>query len=83
MISGSAIKDLAPFERKAALTMPELFKEFDKFDFGTFCESPKVLLSKGRIQDAIDVLRKIAKFNGAPEPTLTRRFRVNWPCDMI
>lgn len=36
-----------------------------------FYESPKWLLSKGREQEAIDVLHKIAKFNGAPEPTLT------------
>ncbi|KAK9852796.1 hypothetical protein MYU51_008049 [Penicillium brevicompactum] len=36
-----------------------------------FHESPKFLLSKGREQDAIDVLHKIAKFNGAEPPTLT------------
>lgn len=36
-----------------------------------FYESPKFLVSKGREQDAIDVLHKIAKFNGAPMPTLT------------
>ncbi|CAG8112554.1 unnamed protein product [Penicillium salamii] len=36
-----------------------------------FHESPKFLISKGRDQDAIDVLRKIAKFNKAPAPTLT------------
>ena len=37
----------------------------------TFHESPKFLLSKGREQEAIDVLHKIAKFNKAPMPTLT------------
>lgn len=36
-----------------------------------FHESPKFLISKGREQDAIEVLRKIAKFNNAPAPTLT------------
>lgn len=36
-----------------------------------FHESPKFLVSKGREQDAIDVLHKIAKFNGAEPPTLT------------
>ncbi|OQE26733.1 hypothetical protein PENSTE_c005G03267 [Penicillium steckii] len=36
-----------------------------------FYESPKFLVSKGREQDAIDVLHKIAKFNGAPMPALT------------
>jgi hypothetical protein len=44
---------------------------FARYLFFKFHESPKFLLSKGRVQDAIDVLRKIAKFNGAPEPTLT------------
>lgn len=37
----------------------------------TFHESPKFLLSKGREQEAIDVLHRIAKFNRAPMPTLT------------
>ena len=37
----------------------------------TFYESPKFLLSKGREQEAIDVLHKIANFNKAPLPTLT------------
>ncbi|KAJ5581216.1 hypothetical protein N7450_007517 [Penicillium hetheringtonii] len=42
-----------------------------RFLFFRFYESPKFLVSKGREQDAIDVLHKIAKFNGAPRPTLT------------
>jgi MFS family permease len=37
----------------------------------TFHESPKFLISKGRDQEAIDVLRKIARFNKAPMPTLS------------
>ena len=37
----------------------------------TFHESPKFLLSKGREQEAIDVLHKIAKFNRCAPPTLT------------
>lgn len=36
-----------------------------------FYESPKFLLSRGREQEAIDVLHKIAKFNGSPAPLLT------------
>ena len=36
-----------------------------------FYESPKFLIGKGRDQDAIDVLHKIAQFNNAPAPTLT------------
>jgi hypothetical protein len=36
-----------------------------------FYESPKFLLSVGKEVEAIKVLRKIAKFNRAPEPTLT------------
>ncbi|KAF2825030.1 MFS general substrate transporter [Ophiobolus disseminans] len=36
-----------------------------------FHESPKFLLSRGREAEAIEVLHKIAKFNRAPEPTLT------------
>lgn len=36
-----------------------------------FYESPKFLLSRGREQEAIDVLHKIALFNGAPMPELT------------
>lgn len=36
-----------------------------------FHESPKFLISKGRDQDAIDTLNKIAKFNKAPAPSLT------------
>ncbi|KAJ5984600.1 hypothetical protein N7481_006699 [Penicillium waksmanii] len=42
-----------------------------RFFFFRFYESPKFLVGKGREQDAIDVLDKIAKFNGAPRPTLT------------
>jgi hypothetical protein len=37
----------------------------------TFHESPKFLLSRGREQEAIDVLHKVAKFNKQPAPTLT------------
>ena len=36
----------------------------------TFHESPKFLLTRGREQEAIDVLHKIAKFNKAPPPLL-------------
>ncbi|KAL5335171.1 major facilitator superfamily domain-containing protein [Aspergillus crustosus] len=36
-----------------------------------FHESPKFLVSKGREQDAIDIIHKIAKFNGSEAPTLT------------
>ncbi len=36
-----------------------------------FHESPKFLLSRGKEAEAIEVLRKIAKFNRAPPPTLT------------
>ena len=36
----------------------------------SFQESPKFLLSVGKEQEAIDVLHRIAKFNGAPAPTL-------------
>jgi len=36
-----------------------------------FYESPKFLISKGKEQEAIDVLHKIARFNKAPPPTLT------------
>jgi len=35
-----------------------------------FHESPKFLLGRGREQEAIDVLHKIAKFNGCSPPTL-------------
>jgi MFS family permease len=48
-----------------------LFIFFARYLVFRFHESPKFLLSKGREQDAIDVLHKIAKFNGAPAPTLT------------
>ncbi|CAD6581365.1 MAG: hypothetical protein TREMPRED_002987, partial [Tremellales sp. Tagirdzhanova-0007] len=37
----------------------------------SFQESPKFLLSVGKEQEAIDVLHRIAKYNGAPAPTLT------------
>jgi MFS family permease len=48
-----------------------LFVFFLRFVVFKFHESPKFLLSKGREQEAIDVLHKIAKFNRAPPPTLT------------
>lgn len=44
---------------------------FLRFVVFRFHESPKFLLSKGKEQEAIDVLHKIAKFNKAPPPTLT------------
>jgi hypothetical protein len=37
----------------------------------TFHESPKFLLARGREQEALDVLHRIAKFNKQPAPTLT------------
>ncbi|KAI4725111.1 MFS general substrate transporter [Aureobasidium sp. EXF-10728] len=37
----------------------------------TFQESPKFLLSRGRDDEAIEVLHRIAKFNRAPPPVLT------------
>ena len=37
----------------------------------TFRESPKFLVSRGREEEAIEVLHKIAKFNRAPPPVLT------------
>lgn len=48
-----------------------LFIFFLRFFVFTFHESPKYLLSRGREQEAIDVLHRIAKFNKAPPPTLT------------
>jgi MFS family permease len=51
-----------------AMTLAVFFARYFIF---TFHESPKWLLSRGREQEAIDVLHKIAKFNGSPEPTLT------------
>jgi hypothetical protein len=51
-----------------AMTLAIFFARYAVFRFH---ESPKFLLSKGREQEVIDVLHKIAKFNGAPEPTLT------------
>ena len=44
---------------------------FARYIVFSFYESPKFLLSKGREQEAIDVLHKIAKFNKAPLPRLT------------
>ncbi|KAL5360770.1 major facilitator superfamily domain-containing protein [Aspergillus floccosus] len=44
---------------------------FARYFVFRFYESPKFLLSKGREQDAIDVLHKIAKFNGADAPSLS------------
>lgn len=51
-----------------AMTLAVFFARYFVFRFH---ESPKFLVSKGRYQDAIDVMHKIAKFNGALEPTLT------------
>ncbi|KAL2784610.1 major facilitator superfamily domain-containing protein [Aspergillus keveii] len=48
-----------------------LFIFFARYLVFRFHESPKFLVNKGREQDAIDVLHKIAKFNGATPPTLT------------
>lgn len=48
-----------------------LFIFFLRFVVFKFHESPKFLLSRGKEQEAIDVLHKIAKFNRAPPPTLT------------
>ncbi|GJN94743.1 hypothetical protein Rhopal_007835-T1 [Rhodotorula paludigena] len=42
-----------------------------RFVVFTFRESPKFLLAKGRDEQAIDVLYKIAAFNKQPTPTLT------------
>lgn len=44
---------------------------FARYFIFRFYESPKFLLSRGREQEAIDVLHKIAKFNGAAAPILT------------
>lgn len=51
-----------------AMTLTIFFARYLIFRFH---ESPKFLVSKGREQDAIDVLHKIARFNGAEMPTLT------------
>lgn len=51
-----------------AMTLSIFFARYLLF---RFYESPKFLVAKGREQDAINVLHKIAKFNGAPVPTLT------------
>ena len=48
-----------------------LFVFFLRYFVFHFHESPKFLLSKGKEQEAIDVLHKIAKFNRAPPPMLT------------
>jgi MFS family permease len=47
-----------------------LFVFFARFFVFKFHESPKFLLSRGREQEAIDILHKIAIYNGAPLPTL-------------
>lgn len=44
---------------------------FARYFIFRFHESPKFLLARGREQEAIDVLHKIAKFNGASAPELT------------
>jgi hypothetical protein len=44
---------------------------FLRYFIFTFHESPKFLLARGREQEAIDVLHRIAKFNKQPAPTLT------------
>lgn len=44
---------------------------FARYFIFNFHESPKFLLARGREQEAIDVLHKIAEFNGAPTPELT------------
>ncbi|KAJ5618763.1 hypothetical protein N7510_002747 [Penicillium lagena] len=51
-----------------AMTLTLFFARYAVFRFH---ESPKFLVSKGREQDAIDVLHKIARFNGAEAPNLT------------
>lgn len=51
-----------------AMTLTIFFLRFVVFKFH---ESPKFLLSKGKEQEAIDVLHKIAKFNKQPPPQLT------------
>lgn len=51
-----------------AVTLLIFFLRYFVFKFH---ESPKFLLSKGREQEAIDVLHRIAKFNRCAPPTLT------------
>lgn len=51
-----------------AITLTIFFVRFVVFRFQ---ESPKYLLGKGREQEAIDVLHRIAKFNRTAPPTLT------------
>lgn len=48
-----------------------LFVFFARYFVFNFHESPKFLVGKGRYQEAIDNLHKIAKFNGQSPPTLT------------
>lgn len=52
-------------------TIPDQTKLISRYFVFTFHESPKFLLSRGREQEAIDVLHKIAKYNKQPRPTLT------------
>jgi hypothetical protein len=51
-----------------AITFAVFFARYFVFKFH---ESPKFLVSRGREQEAIDVLHKIAEFNGAAPPELT------------
>jgi len=44
---------------------------FLRFFVFNFYESPKFLLSRGKEEEAIEVLHKIARYNKAPPPTLT------------
>ncbi|ODN76288.1 hypothetical protein L202_06217 [Cryptococcus amylolentus CBS 6039] len=63
---------------------------FVRYFIFTFHESPKFLLSKGRYEEAIEVLHKIAAFNKMPPPTLTaeqlyaidREHNINAPTNM-
>lgn len=51
-----------------AMTLTIFFLRYFVFKFH---ESPKFLLSRGKEQEAIDVLHRIAKFNRAEPPILT------------
>ena len=51
-----------------AMTLLIFFLRYFVFKFH---ESPKFLLSRGKEQEAIDVLHKIAQFNKQPPPILT------------